>query len=104
MSEGNITLTANQRHLIQLLVMAFVAGGSFMTLDFRVAAVEEDKDEIVKKIAKTDDKIEVLSKELNAQAVTIGGIVVTTKNIEKKMDTQQRLLERISEQLTRPPP
>jgi len=103
MREGNIVITSNMKHILHLVVMAVVVGVAWGSMESKVSAVEDDKNEISAKMALTDKKIEVLASDVNKQAVTIGQIVVNTKNIVKQLDRQQRILERISEQLTRPP-
>jgi len=103
MSEDNIVITSNMKHVGVILTMAFTVGVAWATMDGRVEALEDDDDDITVELAKMDKKIERQSSNLNKQAITLGGVVITVKNIEKQMDAHQRLLERIASRLPAPP-
>lgn len=85
------------QHLIQLCAMLIAVGTAWGIMSSKVDALEADEKATIK-------KVEVLTSDLNKQAITIGQIVVTTKNIEKQMEKQERILERISVQLMSPRP
>lgn len=102
MSEDNIMITSNMKHVGVILTMAFTVGVAWATMDGRVEALEDDDDDITVELAKMDKKIERQSSDLNKQAITLGGVVITVKNIEKQMDAHQRLLERIASRLPAP--
>ena len=103
MSEDNIVITSNMKHFAGVLIMAFTVGVAWATMDGRVEALEDDEKDITVELEKLDEKIERQSSDLNKQAITLGGVVVTVKNIEKQMDAHQRLLERIASRLPAPP-
>lgn len=93
--------TSYIRHIVQFGVTLFLIGVAWATLQADVRAVEKEATVVTAKVSKTGVKIEKLTSDVNKQAVTIGQIVVTTKNIEKQLEGQQRLLERILQQLPR---
>lgn len=93
----SISIPEGSQHVLQFGAMIIAVSIAWGVLSTKVGALENDE--------KTrDKKIEVLTSDMNKQAVTIGQIVVTTKNIEKQMSQQQRLLEKISAQLMSPRP
>lgn len=93
----SIKIPEGSQHILQICAMLVVVGITWGVLSTRVDAIEADEKETTK-------KVEQLVSDVNKQAVTIGQIVVTTKNIEKQMTQQQRLLEKISEQIMAPRP
>lgn len=103
MSEDNIVITSNMKHVGVILTMTFAVGVAWATMDGRVEALEDDDKDITTELAKMDKKIERQSSDLNKQAIQVGGIVITVENIEKQMDAHQRLLERIADRLPAPP-
>jgi len=90
-----MVISSNLRHTIQFGLTLFLVGVAWATWTAKVEAIEQDEKEMAK-------KIEELTGKVNTQAVTIGQIQVTTKNIEKQLDDNKRILERISQQLPRP--
>lgn len=92
---NNDNMSSATKHLLQLATTLLIVGVAWGTLTSKVDALQENRKDV-------RAELKLLQNDVNKQAVTIGGIVVITKNIEKQMETQQRLLERISEQLTRP--
>jgi len=95
MKDKEMVLSSNIKHTLQLGITLFLVGAAWATWTAKVDAIEKDEKEAAK-------KIDVLTVKVNTQAVTIGKIEVTTKNIEKQLDDNKRLLERISQQLPRP--
>ena len=96
-NDMSIKIPEGSQHILQFCAMLFVVGIAWGVLSTKVDAIEIDEKETIK-------KVEILTSDVNKQAVTIGQIVVTTKNIEKQMSKQERLLEKISEQLMQPRP
>ena len=91
MSTDNV-MSSNYRHMMQFTATIVTLGIAWGVISTKVDALEQDE----KKLEKT---IETLTNDVNQQAVTMAGIVVTTKNIEKQMARQERLLESISKAL-----
>ena len=79
------------------MFVGIVASGSYVwgQVNGKIDTLEEKEKD-------TGEQVKILQSDLNKQAVTIGQIQITTKNIEKQQEAQQRLLERIAEQLARP--
>lgn len=96
-NDMSIKIPEGSQHMLQLGAMLVAVGLTWGVLSTKVDALEADEKETIK-------KVEILTSDMNKQAITIGQIVVTTKNIENQMAKQERLLETISSQLMQPRP
>ena len=82
-------LTRHGLTIAVILVPCFVAYGQVTE---KIASLEKEETEISK-------EMKMLQSDINKQAITIGQVVTTTANIEKQMQQQQRLLEKISDKI-----
>ena len=80
------------RHGVTLFLMFIPAFIAYGQITEKIATLVKDESEISK-------EVKILQADLNKQAVTIGKVVTTTNNIEKQLEMQQRVLERISEKI-----
>ena len=96
MSTDNV-MSSNSRHMMQFTATIVALGIAWGVISTKVDALEQDG-------KKLENTIEKLTNDVNKQAVTMAGIVVTTKNIEQQMARQERLLESISKALVQSSP
>ncbi len=96
MKDDIMNMSSGLKHGLNFGATAIIVGIAWGVLSTKVDALEDDE-------KKTAVEIRLLQSDVNKQAVTIGQIQITVKNIEKSMEksteAQQRLLEQILRQL-----
>ena len=84
--------SAVSRHALTIISCLIVVGISWGTFTNQVSALEDENRDLKK-------QVDLIKRDDAKRDVAIAQIQVTTKNIENKLNQQQRILERISTQL-----